>query len=536
MKTLKIILLVAFSFTLLNSLHAKPKGRGAVKNVIILIPDGTSTGLVTLARWYNDNPLAIDPFLCGMVQTYNSDGRFPDSAPTSTAYATGVKTRAPHVGIDSDGHPRASVLELAKLKGLSTGVVVTCEFAHATPADFVCHFNSRESGKYKNLAKQFIYNSPDLLFAGGEHYLDKTGYKDLLEPNGIKLINVNNTLEFNNLQPLAKPEKMWTLLPDRYGSTYNLSLECDRDKEKTPSLSEMTKKAIELLSKNKNGFFLMVEGSQIDWAAHANDPYAAVTEFIEFDKAVAEAIAFAKKDKNTAVIVCPDHGTGGLILGNQSSDGGFLYNNPNSYGSLVIKKSLADPLKDIQWTAGKLAWTIMDDTSYISKDSLKKYYNFSVDDDFIESLKAITEIKTKKDLTDTIQYFLGRNFSLQNFIGWSTTGHTAEDVFLAIYAPEHIQRITGVVNNDSIGRYIANILNLGDLNKKTDELFKKHTAFFNDNEIISLNSDSLVVRKDGRELTFEANSNILKIKGEKERRLPSIVVCIDGVYYLPEIK
>ena len=527
----KIILIIVVCLTFIRCTYTKQEDN-MVKNVIIMIPDGTSIGLVTLSRWYNDNnPLSIDPYICGMIRTHNSDGKFPDSAPTSTAYATGVKTKAPYIGLDCNGEPRISILELAKQKGLATGIVATCEFPHATPADFVCHFNNRESSVYKNLSKQFIYNSPSLVFAGGKKYIDDNGYANLLEANKIKVITDRDAFEHQNT---LSDTCLWALFPNWQSSTKAMSYECDRDKIKAPGLSEMTDKAIKLLSKNKNGFFLMVEGSQIDWAVHNNDPYAAVSDFLEFDKAVAIAIKFAKENKNTVVIICPDHGTGGISLGNYHSGTNFITENPNRYDNIDIKKQIIDPLKKIKWSARKLAEMMLNDMNYISQDSIKKYYNSSANTDFLTSLKNISKINTDKDLADTIQYLIGNNFSRQNFIGWTTTGHTAEDVFLAIYAPEHVKRLTGVIDNYEIGHYIAKILNLGDLDEATGVFFKKHTTLFDNNEILFLSSDSLVVMKNGKRLTFESNSNIMKIEGKDEEiRLPSLIIWIDGIYYLP---
>ncbi|MCL2510555.1 MAG: alkaline phosphatase [Bacteroidales bacterium] len=526
MKVLKFILIFVLGIALIGCVHKKEECH-TVKNVIILIPDGTSVGLVTLSRWYNDNnPLAIDPYICGLIKTHNSDGKFPDSAPTSTAYATGVKTKSPYVGLNCNAEPRASVLELAKRKGLATGIVATCEFPHATPADFVCHFNSRESRDYKNLAKQFIYNSPNLVFAGGKKYLDENGYYDLLEPNRIKLITNKDSFELLNT---LSDTCLWALFPDWQDSTRNMSYECDRNNAKAPGLSEMTDKAIKLLSQNKNGFFLMVEGSQIDWAAHGNDPYAAVNDFLEFDKAVAVALKFAKEDKNTVVIICPDHGTGGISIGNQLSGTEFIAKNPTKYDNIDIKEKIIDPLKKIEWSSRKLAEMMLRNPAYISKDSLKKYYNTYPTDDFVNILKNVT---TKNNI-DTLQYLIGGYFSRNNFIGWTTTGHTAEDVFLAIYAPENVKKISGTVSNHEIGKYIAEILKLDDFDTATKDLYTKHSEYFNKDEIIFLNSDSLVVKKNGKELIFEANSKVIKINGEREK-LPSMVIWIDGIYYLPK--
>jgi len=526
MKAFKLILIFALSITLIGCGHKKEEAN-PVKNVIILIPDGTSIGLVTLSRWYNDNnPLAIDPYICGLIRTHNSDGKFPDSAPAANAYATGVKTKAPYIGLNCNAEPRASVLELAKQKGLATGVVATCEFTHATPANFVCHFNSRESRSYKNLAKQFIYNSPNLVFAGGEKYLDINNYHNLLLPNKIKLITNKDSFELLNI---LSDTCLWALFPDHQNSTKCMSYECDRDKANSPSLSEMADKAIKLLSQNKNGFFLMIEGSQIDWAAHNNDPYAAITDFLEFDKAVAVALKFAKENKNTVVIICPDHGTGGISIGNQPTGAEFIAKNLIKYDNIDIKENIIAPLKKIKWSSRKLADMMLINPTYISKDSLKKYYNTDPTDDFVKVLKNVA----KKNNSDTLQYLIGRYFSQNNFIGWTTTGHTAEDVFLAIYTPENVKKISGTVDNYEIGKYIAKILELGDFETATKDLFTKHSEYFNQNEFISLNSDSLVVKKNGRELIFEANSTSFKINGKREK-LPSVVVCIGEIYYLPQ--
>ena len=455
MKFLKLSITIILSITLLCCDKTKENSE-SVKNVIILIPDGTSTALLTLARWYNDNnPLTIDPYICGMIKTHCSDGKFPDSAPTSTAYSIGIKTISPYIGLDSSANPHVSVLELAKIKGLSTGIVVTCEFPHATPADFVCHLNNRDNkNNYKNLAKQFIDNSPTLVFAGGEKYLDINNYHKLLIHSNIDLIK--DTSSFNKLHTHPKNSKsIWALFPDWQGNTRSMSHHCDRDIANAPSLSEMTKKAIDILQQNNKGFFLLVEGSQIDWAAHNNDPFAAVTDFLEFDNAVAIAIDFAKKNKNTVVIICPDHGTGGINLGNQRSGTDFITENKYKYDKLNINDNLIEPLKKIKYSSRKIAQMILNNSEYISKPFFDTLYNLKATDNFLASIKEAAKTKN----IDTIQYLIGTNFSMQNFIGWTSTGHTAEDVFLAIYAPEHIQKITGVVDNDSIGRYIAKILN-----------------------------------------------------------------------------
>ena len=497
-----------------------------VKNVIILIPDGTSSGLLTLSRWYNGNkPLAIDPLLCGMIKTHNADGKLPDSAPTATAYAAGVKTKSPYIGIDSNKNPRISVLRLAKLKGLSTGIVATCEFPHATPAAFVCHYDSRESKKYTNLIKQFIYNSPTLVFAGGKKYLDSAYYQPLLNPNGITLIT--DKPSFEKLNALPQPKKsIWALFSDWQDSTNCKSYECDRDASNEPSLSEMTTKAIQLLSQNEKGFFLVVEGSQIDWAAHRNDPYAAVTDFLEFDKAVAAALDFAEKNKNTVVIVCPDHGCGGINIGT-SEETAFSQDSKTNADDIDIKKNIVEPLQQIKCSARKLSEMMLQDSAYISKDSIAKYYNFHPTDSFVSVLEYL--IKEDKNV-DKVQYLLGKNFSIQNHIGWTTTKHTGEDVFLAMYAPETIKKKTGVIDNSDIGKYIAEILDLADFEDASNYFFCKHTELF-ENAIAS--PDGLLIQKNGTKVVIYPNTNILKYSETIMLTMSSIAIYVNGCYYLP---
>lgn len=503
-----------------------------IKNVILLIPDGTSTDVVSLARQFNDNqPLAVDEIMCGFVKTTNSDGKFPDSAPTSTAYATGTKSNKKHIGIDTEQRPRISVRELSNLHGKATGVVATSEFCHATPADFVCHFSNRRD--YSVLIKQFIYNSPSLVLAGGNYHLKKHKYESEAKNQGIEIIT--DIEAFSSLNKLPS-NPVWGLFPNWYGNEYAKSFECDRNPETEPSLSEMTEKAIELLSQNEEGFFLIVEGSQVDWAAHNNDPYGVVTDFLEFDKAVGTSLNFAKSNNNTVVIVCPDHGNGGITMGNLKSGTSYYTKNKYSYSKINIAEQIISPLKQIKWSGRKMALKMQEDEKYISADSLKKYYNINATPQLISNLKKLSADKSY-DAIDTMQYILGQQFSNENFIGWTTTGHTAEDVFLAVYAPEQTNRLTGVVDNSEVGQYIAEVLKLGNLDQNTEQFFAPHTSLFSQEEIKSKNKEFLQIEQNGKKVKFYANTNKYEIEG-KTLKFSTIIVCIgegkDAIYYLPK--
>ncbi len=515
-----------------------------IKNVILLIPDGTSMDLITLARWYNSNkPLAVDPVICGMIQTHSVDNRFPDSAPTSTAYATGIKTVSGYVGVDSEGAPHVSVMELARMNGMATGIVATCEFPHATPADFVCHFPDRKN--YNTLTTQFLNNSPDLVFAGGKEVLENANHGQSLldfKKAGHRLIT--DKTSFSRLK-YHKDSITWALFADWKNDTEYKSYQCDITRaEKEPSLSEMTAKAIEVLAQSQQGFLLVVEGSQIDWACHNNDPFAAVTEFIEFDKAVGIALDFATGNGSTAVIVCPDHGNGGLSIGNAQSHTSFIQKSPHQYDKIDIREQVIGPLKKIRCSARKLAGLMLNDSMYIHLDTLNRYYNIS-DPEITDKIKHLVRTFPAEVLSDTLQYLLGSSYSANNYIGWTSTGHTAEDVFLGIHVPEGIKRITGVIDNTRIAGYISEILQLGSLPDMEHRYYVRADMLFRHDPEIDLTTtdESLIVRKGTLELEITPNTRHLMLKSANlptgKYVLPTLAVCIhdnqgNPVYYLPE--
>ena len=286
------------------------------KNVIMMIPDGTSVESVTLARLYydlkkdsisgNDN-LNMDSILTGLVKTYWQDGPITDSAPGGTAYSTGFKSEDKHVGVLStkDGNiPKATLLEAAREAGKKTGMVFTCEAMQATPADFSAHAENRS--EYNAIMKQMVYGGFNVVLGGGDRQLSSEALssdgKTQYRKEGIDLRNELKNMGYQNITNKSELEK--SVASKLWGMFAPQALSPDIDRErltpKQPTIEEMTKKAIDILSKeDKEGFFLMVEGSQIDWAAHANDSSELVSEIVAYDKAVKAAIDFAKKDGNT---------------------------------------------------------------------------------------------------------------------------------------------------------------------------------------------------------------------------------------------
>lgn len=461
--TLLAILFAGFNFS--DAQQSKQ-----VKNIIMLIPDGTSMDILSLSRWYKYGIckqdacwLNIDPYITGLVKTHSSDAPIGDSAPTGSTYATGYLSRSGFVATypTSSGkakdlvpvdpkrayQPLYTILEAAKLNGKATGLVFTCQFPHATPADFSSHTPKRD--KYFDISKQMVYNRLNVVLGGGTRYLspeirdDKEDLVSVLKQKNYKYITSRQDLT----KVTAQDSLVWGLFaPDA------LPNDIDRNPEVVPSISEMTQKAIEVLSQNKNGFFLMVEGSKIDWAAHNNDPVGIVTEFLAFDEAFAKALDFAKKDGNTAVIVCSDHGNSGISVGGPRSRSG--------YDTLSVL-SLTEPLKNCKLTAEGLAEKV----SPLSKDEdiigvFKEYAKITLTKEELDEVKAAKSSGLSKAIAKVIT---GRSF-----VGFTTTGHTGEDVFLAVYHPNDY-RLTGVVQNSKVNDYMREIsgnVNLDELSEK----------------------------------------------------------------------
>jgi alkaline phosphatase len=515
-----------------------------VKNIILLIPDGTSLATVSAARWYQwllnpDKPaLYIDPYLCGTVRTNSSNAPIGDSAPTTSCYMTGELSRTGFIATypPSDGEndiftvdstkayqPMVTVLEAARLLyGKSTGMVVTCEFPHATPADCSAHDYYR--GHYRNIAEQMVHNQLDVLIAGGNKYLtgDQRVY---LTQNGY-------TVQSDDLKGLRtfNGTKLWSL----FGSV-EMPFDLDRDTTAVPALSEMTSKAISVLSQNKKGFFLMVEGSKVDWAAHANDPVGMMTEFLAFDRACKVALDYAKKDGNTAVIILPDHGNSGISIGTSRLPG---------YDKLT-KDQLFKSVLPIQKTADGLA-DILNESDYTAKESVFANYTgitlteaeklqLDSTNDYAKSPVPIAQRRRK----GTLGYAVAKVVTSHSCFGFTTNGHTGEEVFLANYHPKG-DIFKGVHFGFEVNDYLCSLYKLtGKLPQLTDRYFAKHTTVFKGlnyqlNTTAADSTAELKVVSGSKTLKLRQNSNVATFNG-KEVQLSTVVVYVDKnkTFYLP---
>ncbi|MCT4644092.1 MAG: alkaline phosphatase [Carboxylicivirga sp.] len=283
-------------------------GKKKPKNIILLIGDGMGVAQVHAAMTANGGKLFMNNFKkVGFSKTHSADKYVTDSAAGGTALSAGKKTNNKAVGIDENGNLIENVREFAEQKGKATGVVSTSAVTHATPASFVAHQPQRSM--YEAIAADFLKTDIDVFIGGGlDHFIkreDKRNLKTELEAKDYQVVTSVDELKTANSPKLAA-----LLAPTHM----------DKMPARGDVLPLATKKAVELLSQNKKGFFLMVEGSQIDWGGHQNNTEYVVRETLDFDKAVGEALAFAAENKNTLVIVTSDHETGGMVINNGSYD------------------------------------------------------------------------------------------------------------------------------------------------------------------------------------------------------------------------
>ncbi|WP_260471837.1 alkaline phosphatase [Bacillus salinus] len=322
MKKLKQLQIVVLAFVLIMSLFspaASAAEKGTAKNVILMIPDGLGASYLTAARLYKGEELSFEKYVKGLMKTYSANTSVTDSAAAGTAMATGYKTDNGKISVTPDGTEPDSILDGARNDGKATGLVATSRITHATPAVFVSHDASR--GNEVALAQQYI-NNVDVILGGGQDMFT-------LQSEGGKQPERNLVEEAKaaGYDYITTKSEMADVSSNKVLGLFAkaaLTYEIDRVDEEQPSLSDMTEFAIDVLQKDEDGFFLMVEGSQIDWAGHGNDPTAAIHDVLEFEKAVDVALEFAKEDKETLVVIVGDHETGGMVIG--STHGGYADN------------------------------------------------------------------------------------------------------------------------------------------------------------------------------------------------------------------
>ncbi|KFZ39010.1 alkaline phosphatase [Shewanella mangrovi] len=396
------------------------------KNIVIMIGDGMGPSYTSAYRYYKDNPdteeieqTVFDRLLVGMASTYPArvSGYVTDSAAAATALSTGVKSYNGAIGVDVNKRPIPTLLERAKKLGLSTGVAVTCQVNHATPAAFLSHDENRRN--YDAIAASYINTDADLILGGGEKYFP-TPLREQFAAKGYQVLT-----DFAALDSVTQPKVL--------GLFADVQLPWSMDEPDAHKLSKMTTKALELLSNNPQGFVLMVEGSQIDWAGHDNDVAAAMGELDEFAHSIEIVEQFIRSHPDTLVVVTADHNTGGMSVG---------ANGKYEWHPEVLRQLKASPDAMAANALGEEQW----------RDTLATSLGFSIDDELYEKLSR-ARMQGKKALSEAIKH----EIDARTNTGWTTGGHTGVDVQVFAAGPGS-ELFIGNQDNTDIANKIISLL------------------------------------------------------------------------------
>jgi alkaline phosphatase len=502
-------------------------------NVIVLIPDGCGVAHMTIARWCKGAPLAQDSMDVSLVKTYSANSMITGSAAAATAFAAGYKTweasekarclsmRPDSLLIpagqalpeDQQWRPAATVLEGARLSGKAVGLVATCRASHATPAAYASHWHSRYDDNI--IMEQIVYHDLDVLFAGGYGYLvdmasqipgstaqgkrrDGENLYEVLHEKGYTIITTRDEL---NCLSLTIHQVWGMFAPD------HMVHDIDRERfaPQEPSLAEMTKKAIDILSKDPYGFFLMVEGSQVDWSSHDNDPVGTITDYLAFDRAVQVALDFARSqpEQHTLILVLPDHDNGGMSLGHR-----------DTYSYMFHPNEMTRIVSNAQLTAEGVAHVIEEKIDR-SKPSLSALQDIIAEHYGIDSLNSDEMKLILAELADTHYSYLppvlGPILSARAGIGWTTFDHTGNDVPMFSYGCD---RVPQVIDNTDVALLCARAMGF-DLDELNERLFVDARVLFKDAVVtidtsgVSVSNGRLIIDKKDKKAEFPFFKNIM---------------------------
>ncbi|MED1124967.1 alkaline phosphatase [Bacillus atrophaeus] len=423
------------------SQSSKSSHNKSPKNIIFIVGDGMGMPMINSYRTFKSEKLntpvqtAWDSYLTGMQMTHPNDPRdnITDSSAAATAMATGTKTYNDAIAVDNKHQQLKSVTEAAKEKKMSVGFVVSSDLTDATPAAFGVHNVSRKN--YTEIADQFYddrvngSHKADILLGGGAKYFIRKdrNLAEEFQKDGYHYVTTKQDLKKN-----------------QHGKLLGLFGEVELDKaidreNSTPSLQDMTEAALRQLQKNKNGFFMLLEGSNIDNAAHENDVVGALSEMEDFEKAVQSALDFAKRDKETLVIITADHSTGGFSYGAEgmTRETGYKWD--------------PAPIIAAKKTPGYMAEKIAEG------QDIEKVLRTYIDMELTES--EIIQVKNAASQSDTaaVQKSIQLIFDKRSFSGWTTLAHTGEDVPVYAYGPGK-EKWKGLIDNTQQAKNIFAIL------------------------------------------------------------------------------
>jgi alkaline phosphatase len=364
-----VFLVLAMSANVALGSRAGAPTKPLAKNIIVMIANGSGYNQNIAADLYQHGAVGVQPWeqfpFQFAMSTYSADGRgydpalawsdfdyvkveYTDSAAAATTMACGVKTYDAAIGVDVKRNPVENIVEKAEARGMSTGVVTTVQFSHATPAGFVAHNVSRND--YAGIANAMIQDSAvDVIMGAGNPFYDKDGLPVIPTANSFRYVGgrttwdalvagtaggdadgdgvadpwalVQDRAEFQSLMSGPHPKRVIGV--PRVWETFQQARSGDASANPfvvpfnsgVPTLAEVTGAALNILDDDPDGFFLMVEGGAVDWAAHANQPGRAIEERIDFNKAVEAVLAWVQKNSDweeTLLVITGNHETGYL--------------------------------------------------------------------------------------------------------------------------------------------------------------------------------------------------------------------------------
>ena len=405
------------------------------KNIIMVVADGMGPAYTTAYRNYMDDPstpvienVVFDDILVGNASTYPAQvsGYVTDSAAAATALATGIKSYNGAIGVDVNKKPVKSVMHYAKSKGMRTGLAVTSQIVHATPASYIAHNESRKN--YNAIAEDFFdirVNGEfvaDVMLGGGTSYFKRED-RDIaaqFTDNNYQFVDTYETLENvpagSNVLGLFAPVALPAVLDD----------------EKKNRLQYLTKNAIKHLE-NDNGFFLLVEASQVDWAGHSNDIASAMAEMHDLAITLEYLRDYVTKNPDTLVVLTADHSTGGLTIG---ANGDYRWSPEHLKGLkasvMTIAMAMPNEEKPEEYVASMLGLSLTEDelatlASVANQDDRSRF----------TAVKAFLDAKTNT--------------------GWTTGGHTGVDVEVFAFGAGYTN-FMGQIDNTDIAKKIFTLL------------------------------------------------------------------------------
>lgn len=310
----KIVLIVLAAWfagcsTTVNNQQEDTASKPVVKNIILMIGDGMGLAQVSSAYYFKDETPNFSRFKSiGLSNTSSAKQKITDSASGATAFSTGQKSYNGAIGVDADTNAVSTINEILFEQGWKSGLIATSSITHATPASFYAHTESRSMED--EIAAQLVSSDIHYVAGGGKAFFSG----NLEGRNSFKkLIEAGFELDTTAVQGPLDASKRYAYILAKDGMPRMLD-------GRGEFLAVATAQALEYFSLTENSFFLMVEGSQIDWGGHDNDAEYLQTELIDFDNVIGQVLDFAEEDGETLVIVTADHETGGYTLASNNND------------------------------------------------------------------------------------------------------------------------------------------------------------------------------------------------------------------------